>query len=92
MENIETVVRERNIAYHLLETGETGERPTVEETNCFGLKYMRSTAQHCMERRFNKSWQQEYKLYHYNDDHIYVREFLNLYNEKKINNEYWKKM
>lgn len=27
MNNIETVVRERNKAYHLLETGKNGERP-----------------------------------------------------------------
>lgn len=27
MENLETVVRERNKAYHLLETGYSGERP-----------------------------------------------------------------
>lgn len=29
MDNLELVVRERNKAYHLLETGETGERPTA---------------------------------------------------------------
>lgn len=39
MENIETVVRERNKAYHLLETGQDGERPMTEETNRIGLKY-----------------------------------------------------
>lgn len=27
MNNLESVVRERNQAYHMLETGETGERP-----------------------------------------------------------------
>lgn len=39
MENIETVVRERNKAYHLLETGETGERPGRLVTNPLGLKF-----------------------------------------------------
>lgn len=39
MENLETVVRERNVAYHQLETGETGERPGKVETNAFGLRY-----------------------------------------------------
>lgn len=29
MKNLETVVRERNKAYYLLETGEDGERPGV---------------------------------------------------------------
>lgn len=39
MENLETVVRERNRAYHLLETGETGERPGKMETSRLGLNY-----------------------------------------------------
>lgn len=39
MENIETVVRERNEAYFLLETGETGERPRKLARNVFGLYY-----------------------------------------------------
>ena len=30
MNNIETVVRERNRAYHYLETGESGEQPTAK--------------------------------------------------------------
>lgn len=41
MENLETVVRERNKAYHELETGETGERPGKLETSPFGLKRYR---------------------------------------------------
>lgn len=39
MENLETVVRERNRAYHLLETGRDGERPTRIETDRIGMKY-----------------------------------------------------
>nr|CAH7713935.1 unnamed protein product [Callosobruchus chinensis] len=39
MENLEAVVRERNKAYHMLETGETGERPGRMETGYFGLKF-----------------------------------------------------
>lgn len=39
MENLENVVRERNKAYHLLETGETGERPGKMETNILGLNF-----------------------------------------------------
>lgn len=39
MENLESVVRERNKAYHLLETGETGERPGKMETNILGLNF-----------------------------------------------------
>lgn len=40
MENLETVVRERNKAYHLLETGETGERPTRMVYNTLGLRHL----------------------------------------------------
>lgn len=40
MENLETVVRERNRAYFELETGESGERPSVELTNCFGMIFL----------------------------------------------------
>lgn len=39
MENLESVVRERNVAYHELETGETGERPGRMETSIFGLRF-----------------------------------------------------
>lgn len=37
MKNIETVVRERNKAFYLLETGETGERPVKDVIDAFGL-------------------------------------------------------
>lgn len=40
MNNIETVVRERNKAYHLLETGRDGERPARVEANILGMKYL----------------------------------------------------
>lgn len=40
MKNLETVVRERNKAYHQLETGETGERPTAVVTSPLGMKYL----------------------------------------------------
>ena len=39
MENVEAVVRERNVAYHELETGETGERPGKMVTSQIGLRY-----------------------------------------------------
>lgn len=39
MNNLETVVRERNRAYHLLETGETGERPVRLMRSKLGMHY-----------------------------------------------------
>lgn len=41
MKNLEDVVRERNKAYHQLETGETGEQPRKLETSLLGLRYNR---------------------------------------------------
>lgn len=38
MENLETVVRERNRAYHLLEIGETGEVKAETRVNALGLE------------------------------------------------------
>lgn len=40
MNNLERVVRERNRAYHLLETGETGERPGKLVYNPLGKMYI----------------------------------------------------
>lgn len=40
MQNIETVVRERNRAYHLLETGRDGERPVSHRRNRIGMTYL----------------------------------------------------
>lgn len=40
MENLETVVRERNRAYNLLETGVHGERPQKLVYNQLGLRFM----------------------------------------------------
>lgn len=39
MEHLETVVRERNKAYHLLETGIDGERPGRVVNNQIGIKF-----------------------------------------------------
>lgn len=40
MSNLEEVVRERNKAYYLLETGKTGERPKEVVQNAFGLNML----------------------------------------------------
>lgn len=40
MRNIEKVVRERNKAYHLLETGVDGERPARMERDILGMKFL----------------------------------------------------
>lgn len=56
MKNLETVVRERNRAYHLLETGETGERPGAEEENFLGLQEYRQFDEHTVPKDQNKPY------------------------------------
>jgi len=56
MENLETVVRERNKAYHLLETGETGERPQKAVKNAFGLQVNYRSCEHVLPPFMNLKW------------------------------------
>jgi len=56
MENLETVVRERNKAYHLLETGETGERPQKAVKNAFGLQVSYKACEHALPPFMNLKW------------------------------------
>jgi len=50
MKNLETVVRERNKAYHTLETGLSGERPAKVMSNAFGLKSRIKLKEHALPR------------------------------------------
>ncbi|KAK7066200.1 39S ribosomal protein L47, mitochondrial [Halocaridina rubra] len=58
MNNLERVVRERNRAYFLLETGETGERPCSRVTDPLGRSYTMQYTEHFvpiyMNRRASK--------------------------------------
>lgn len=56
MENLETVVRERNKAYHLLETGETGERPQRIVANSLGLRVTYKSCEHVLPPYMNTKW------------------------------------
>ncbi|KAM7311799.1 39S ribosomal protein L47, mitochondrial [Ixodes scapularis] len=53
MDNLETVVRERNEAYFLLETGETGEQPWILRENIFGLVTKYAKREHLVPRNSN---------------------------------------
>lgn len=79
MNNLETVVRERNEAYFKLETGQTGERPVCMRKGAVGLMYKHRMAEHTIPRSMNKKWQQNYKSYGHTRD---ARQFLKLYREK----------
>lgn len=56
MENLEMVVRERNKAYHMLETGETGERPTEMISNAFSLPELYQKKEYPIPKHMNKEW------------------------------------
>lgn len=80
MENLESVVKERNQAYHELETGEPGVR--IEETvrNNFGLKVNYQPTEHLIPKMENLKWRRSQKFGGYA-----VRQFLLKYKEKMWN-------
>lgn len=82
MENIETVVRERNRAFHELETGETGERPGKLVKSQLGLSYFYRSAEHVIPYHFNTKWRESRK--HSYRGHA-VKKFLGFYREKLWN-------
>ncbi|CAH0558195.1 unnamed protein product [Brassicogethes aeneus] len=77
MKNLETVVRERNKAYHLLETGEKGERPRKLETNVLGLHYKYKMSEHPIPKHLNTKWKKQYEFYKYDKEVEMFREKLN---------------
>jgi len=56
MANLETVVRERNRAFHELETGYSGERSGTEEENFLGLQEYRQFEEYTVPREENKPY------------------------------------
>jgi len=56
MANLETVVRERNKAYYMLETGESGERTGEEKENFLGLQQYEQHEEYTLPLESNKSY------------------------------------
>lgn len=79
MENLEAVVRERNRAYHLLETGEIGEAQSETVINAFGLEEVRHQKEHLIP----KEEQPEVEEPHV--DLKIKQEFMKKYREKELN-------
>lgn len=82
MRNLETVVRERNKAYHLLETGETGERPQRLVANPLGINYMYKSCEHALPPYMNVKYLKSRPIGYGGRA---VRKFLLLYREKLYN-------
>lgn len=76
MNNLEAVVRERNEAYYLLETGESGEQPWIPKENIYGFVCNFALKEHLMPRKSNPKG---YFLLWRDKD---LDEFLRLYREK----------
>ncbi|KAL3283508.1 hypothetical protein HHI36_006647 [Cryptolaemus montrouzieri] len=85
MKNLEEVVRERNKAYYMLETGKDGERPVEENINPFGFKSTRKLYEFPVPKQMNKKWQENRVQYNENDKD--VQDFQIKYREKNT----WKK-
>ncbi|XP_034824216.1 large ribosomal subunit protein uL29m [Maniola hyperantus] len=84
MNNIETLIRERNIAYYKLETGETGERPVDDIVNLFGLPEKYQKQEYFIPKFMNSRWVKSY-LEHGYINSIAVKKFYRLYQEKLYN-------
>ncbi|XP_075970799.1 mitochondrial ribosomal protein L47 [Anticarsia gemmatalis] len=86
MNNIETVIRERNVAYYKLETGETGERPVEDVVNVFGLPEKYEKSEYYVPRFMNTKWVKTY-LEHGLINSMAVKKFYRLNREKQKNIE-----
>lgn len=82
MSNLEKVVRERNTAYHELETGETGERPGEVKPTEIGLTRYVKALEHTVPKQMNKKWVSSQRLPKGGKD---VADFLMKYRETKWN-------
>jgi len=67
MSNIEEVVRERNSAVLLLETGESGERPSKYITSPIGFRMKKVMDEHIVPPKMNKK-KKEYELPYLDED------------------------
>lgn len=86
MDNIETVIRERNVAYYKLETGETGERPVEDVVNLFGLPEKYEKKEHFIPKFMNTRWVKSYYEHGFVNSAA-VKKFMRLYKEKQYNVE-----
>uniref|UniRef100_A0A194AM23 Putative 39S ribosomal protein L47, mitochondrial-like protein n=1 Tax=Pinctada fucata TaxID=50426 RepID=A0A194AM23_PINFU len=83
MRNLLEVVKERDIAYNMLETGETGEPKVRWVRNALGIKYPRTEEEHAVPKEENK----EYRLLH-SEWEPWMKEYHDQFEEKlRLNHE-----
>ncbi|XP_053379448.1 39S ribosomal protein L47, mitochondrial-like [Mercenaria mercenaria] len=77
MENLLDVVKERNVAYHLLEEGKVDEPKKYVTRNAVGLPYERTPKEHYIPKHLNE----RFNLMHL-EHRVWMRKYLALYEEK----------
>jgi large subunit ribosomal protein L47 len=82
MKNVESVVRERNQAYHMLENGTSGERPGQYITNALGLREYKKSVEHVVPYWANKKWREQNPRGCHGMEY---QKFIRLYREKLYN-------
>lgn len=81
MENLESVIRERNRAYHLLETGRDGERQGKVIRSPLGLRRYCKETEHVIPKSMNTKWKEQ----HYQHRGNAINKFILMYREKLYN-------
>jgi len=75
MDNIESVVRERNRAYFELETGESGEKERIIRPGPFGLDVGYNKLEHFLPRKYNIEYRKMLRYRYHTSWNKHVRDF-----------------
>ena len=84
MENILSVVKERDIAYNVLETGTTGEQQPYKIRNFVGLPYKRTPTEHYVPKELNSRFNRMHPGYQ-----KWMEPYLRRYDEKMRQKDHW---
>lgn len=77
MENIMSVVKERDTAYKVLETGKTGEPEKYKIRNFIGIPYERTPTEHYVPRELNAKFKKMHPRYQ-----RWMKQYLERYDEQ----------
>ena len=92
MDNLESVVRERNRAYYELETGESGEQERIIRSGPFGLDVGYVKQEHTLPRKYNIAYRKMLRYRYHTNWGKEVREFHARYLELKRKEEWNSRM
>ena len=92
MDNLETVVRERNRAFYELETGESGERERIIRSGPFGIDVGYVKQEHTLPRKYNIPYRKMLRYRYHTSWGPEVREFHARYLELRRKEEWNERM